>query len=205
MGGVADAVGGWVGDVTGKTQREEKKQAQSTQAQNKENSQKAFDQGSGYLGQGADTVKKSTDYWNNWMTNPSGAYNATLGTAQNTGGALAGNAVNSAVNAGRASGLNAGQAALAGGAQASNAFTSGTLGAQDQLINAGMNSASSNANAGSNMMNTGANLEGIGTGALNSISGQQQNQAQTDTSRNDKFWSGATQALTTPLTGNVNK
>lgn len=172
---------GWWDDITGVTQAREKNRAEKSQKQVMGQAKQAYNTGSGL-------VQNAGDYWKNWTQNPSAAWNATMPTAMNTGGAMAGMATNSAVNAARGSGLNAGQAALAGGAQSSNAFTQGALGAQSQLVGAGMNAASG-------MAGTGAQLTGQGMNAGVDIAGQQQNQSQYDTGRNDKGWATATNPL----------
>lgn len=117
--------------------------------------------------QGTASTKAASNYWNKWLSDPTAAYNATASTAQNIGGAQAGQAVNSAINAARGSGLNAGQAALAGGAQAANAFTQGVQGAQNTLINNQQQSASGQSNQGLSQQN--ASL-----GAKTTVAGQQQ-------------------------------
>jgi hypothetical protein len=189
MGGVvedvANGIGGFVDDITGKTARNEKATAASTQANAVSKANTSYGTGSGMVG-------KADDYWSNWLTNPSAAYKSTLDQASNIGGALAEQATNNAVNTARGSGLNAGQAALAGGAQSSNAFTTGTLGAQDQLLNQGNTSAEGEANTGSNLMAS-------GLGALSGVSAQQQQQAQTDVGRTDKAQAGVVSALTSKV------
>lgn len=171
---------GFLDDITGVTQAREKNRTEKSQKQVMGQANQAFNTGTGL-------VNNAGDYWKQWTQNPSAAWNATMPTAMNTGGAMAGAATNSAVNAARGSGLNAGQAALAGGAQSANAFTQGTLGAQNQLIGAGMNAASG-------MAGTGTTLTGQGMNTGVNIAGQQQNQSQFDTGRNDKGWAAAGQA-----------
>jgi hypothetical protein len=100
-------------------------------------------QGQDYRTQGDTATGQASKYFNNWMNDPSAAWNSTAGIASGIGGAMAGQATDQAVNAARGSGLNAGQAGLAAGANTANQFTNSTLGAQNSLIGNQMGSANS--------------------------------------------------------------
>jgi len=97
---------------------------------------------------GTGLVNEGTNYFSNWMNDPTSAWNKTAGTAAGIGGAMAGQATDQAINAARGSGLNAGQAALAAGANTANQFTNSTLGAQNSLIGQQNTSANTNINTG---------------------------------------------------------
>jgi len=100
-------------------------------------------QGQDYRTQGDAATGQASKYFNNWINDPSAAWNSTAGIASGIGGAMAGQATDQAVNAARGSGLNAGQAGLAAGANTANQFTNSTLGAQNSLIGNQMGSANS--------------------------------------------------------------
>lgn len=148
---------GFMDDVTGKTQRDARGKMEATQGRLDQQSQNLMNQGNA-------STQAASNYWNRWLNDPSAAWNASMGTAMNTGAGVAGGAVNSAVNMARGSGLNAGQAALAGGGQAANSFTTGTLGSQNALVGAQNTAASGQSQQGTNQQNNasqvGVNLAG---------------------------------------------
>lgn len=186
MGSVADDVGAGIGglwdDATGKTQRDAKKKANKTQ-------KKLTRMATGLMDQGSASTKAASDYWNSWLNDPSAAYQKTLGQATDIGGALAGTATNNAVNAARASGLNAGQAALTGGAQTANAFTQGTLGTQNALIGNQQTSAVGQSNQG-------LNQQANATGTLGNVASLQQQDYHTQQNRGDNMAGQAVGTLT---------
>jgi hypothetical protein len=215
MGSVVDDIGGLANDLTGQTARDSKAAAQATQNTAKGNaadtiaqSQGVMKQGSDLYGQGVQNSDSASNYWNNWLQNPSAAYQSTLGQAQNIGGANAGMATNNAVNAARGSGLNAGQAALAGGAQSANAFTQNTQNAQGNLMGQQQQSAQGQSNLGANQTNQGLSAQNNALGQENNananisgIAGQQQNQAQYDKTSNNNLIGGVLSGVGNTLGG----
>lgn len=168
----AGTTGAW-DDFTGKTQRNARNKSNATQATLTGMANTLMDQGSA-------STKAASDYWNSWLNDPSAAYQRTLGQASDIGGSLAGQATNQAVNAARASGLNAGQAALAGGAQTANAFNQGTLGTQNALIGNQMTSATGQSNQG-------LNQQANATGTLGGVAGLQQEDYHNQQKRTDNM------------------
>lgn len=167
-------LGGFIADLTGSNKRRAQAE-QAAIAQQMRDRQQAFDKTSGQMvNAGRGMVDSAGRYWNNWLTNPTAAWNATSGLASNIAGNQANSAARGAVDSARSMGLNPGQAAMMGAQTVADSFNNAYQGSQNQLMGQQQQSASNAGNIGLGQQNVGLGFTGQGTANLGNAAGVQQ-------------------------------